>query len=230
MKHLIGYIRVSTEEQGKTKNGLDAQRAAILRFADENGYHIVEIVEEIASGKLDLGDRPVLAAVTAKAMKTKAYIVVNKLDRLSRSASFIGNLMDNSKARFIVTELGEDVDPFMLRVYAAMAQKEREMIAQRTRDALQALIAKGRVLGASVDVRARASAIGTKVQAEKADEFARKLQPTISRMRNEGMTLRQIADELNNNGTRTARGGLWAAATVNNMIIRLNTQARDVDG
>lgn len=221
MKHLIGYIRVSTDEQGEKRNGMDAQRQAILQFADDNGYHLVEIVEEVASGKLDLNERPVLKAAITKAQKTHAFIVVSKLDRLSRSASFIGNLIENSKTRWIVTALGEDVDPFMLRIYAAMAQKEREMISERTIAALTALKAKGKVLGASAVRMSSVAAKGRQVQEDKADEFAERLRPTISRMRNQGMSLRAIAEELNNSGTRTARGGMWAPQSVNNIIARL---------
>jgi DNA invertase Pin-like site-specific DNA recombinase len=221
MKELIGYLRVSTDEQGQTRNGLEAQREAIVRFAADNGYRIVEIVEEVASGKLGSEDRPVLAAAMAKAAKGKnTFVVVSKLDRLSRSSAFINNLMDNAKVRFIVTELGESVDNFMLRIYAAVAQQEREVISQRTKAGLAAKKARGEALGASRPIILKAGTVGRQFQADKADEFANKLKPTVKRMVDAGMSLRAIADELNSNGTRTARGGAWAATTVKNLIAR----------
>lgn len=221
MKHLIGYVRVSTDEQGQTRNGLEAQREAIERFAADNGYHIVDIVEEVASGKLDLEDRPVLAKAMAMASKNKnVHVVVSKLDRLSRSSAFINNLMDNAKVRFIVTELGEEVNNFMLRIYAAVAQQEREVISQRTKAGLAAKKARGEALGASRDIILKAGTLGRQLQANKADDFAIRLKPTVERMQKSGMSLRAIAEELNANGTRTARGGEWAATTVKNLIAR----------
>lgn len=219
MKKLICYLRVSTEEQGKTKNGLEAQEMACIRFANDNGYTVVEVVQEVASGALDA--RPVLAEAMAKVAKCEnTYLVVNKLDRLSRDAAFILNLMKKSK-RFIVTEIGEEVDPFMLHIYAVLAEKERAMISQRTKAALAAKKARGESVGASKEVLTVATAISAGVNARKADEFATKLGPSLSRMRAEGMTLQRIADELNRNGTRTARGGVWAKATVKGVLDRI---------
>lgn len=218
MKHLIGYIRVSTKEQGRTKNGLEAQRAAILRFADEHGYHVVKIVEEVASGGDD--DRPMLAEVVATASKMKYVIVVNKLDRLSRSAAYILNLMNSTKSPFIVTELGEDINKFMLHIYAAVAEQEREMIRNRTKAALEAKKARGEPLGASADILAKASEEGRRRQIANADAFAMRLKPVVEAFISKGMSLRQIADKLNQSGTATARGGNWAASTVKNLIAR----------
>lgn len=221
MKKIIGLTRVSTKEQGKTKNGLEAQEAAIRAFAEYNGYEVLEIITEVVSGAAELEDRPGLAAAIAKAAKSKdTYVVVNKLDRLSRDAAFILNLM-KTKARFIVTELGEDVDPFMLHIYAAVAEKERITIGMRTRAALAAKKARGEALGASVTVLAKATAKSNEAVSAKADAFAAKIMPNLSRMLAKGMTLREMAEELNASGTKTARGGLWYPTTVKNIVDRV---------
>lgn len=217
MKQLIGYIRVSTDEQGTRGNGLAAQRAAIVKFAEDYGYELIEIVREDASGKLGLDDRPVLKAALVKALKLKAVLAVNKLDRLSRKAAFIFNLM-NTRAKFIVTQI-PDADEFMLHMYAVLAEKERAMIAERTSAALQMLKADGKVLGNRTNIEEARKAASVAVS-DKADVFASKMKPTISRMMRDGMSLRAIAAELNENGTKTARGGAWSAATISNMSAR----------
>ena len=223
MKKAIGYIRVSTDDQGKSGNGLDVQRAAIVRFAADNGFELTEMVEEWASGKLDLEDRPLLAGAVAKCLKSKCVLLVSKLDRLSRKVSFIANLM-NTSLLFIVTEFGADVSPFMLHIHASIAEQERKLIGERTKGALKALAARGKVLGyadhkdPATIVLARAK--GNATNAAKADAFAAKLRPTVERMVRDGMTSKAIAEELNTNGIKTARGGNWAAQTVINLRAR----------
>lgn len=216
-KILFGYIRVSTKEQGKTRNGLEAQAEAIRLFAHCHGYTLVEIAEEVRTGEDD--ERPVLAAITKKAAKLGAYVVVNKLDRLSRSAIFILQYVQ-SNPRTIVTQLGEDVDAFTLHIYAGLAEKERQMISDRTRAGLQAKKARGEALGASKEVLAKATANSKVAVGSKADAFAERLKPTIQRMVDAGMSYRAMAEELNNNGTKTARGGEWHAMTVSNLVAR----------
>lgn len=219
MKEIIGYIRVSTDEQGTAGNGLDAQRAAIEKFAADNGYTLLEIVQEVASGKLGLEDRPVLRGAIHRSLKQKAMLVVSKLDRLSRHAAFVLNLMD-TKAQFCVAELGENVSPFMLHIYAVVAQQERELISKRTTDALTALKAKGVVLGNKKNL-GEAQFKGRAALVQKADEFAEKMRPSITRMQLSGMTMRAIAEEFNMNGTKTYTGtGKWSAKSICNIIAR----------
>jgi DNA invertase Pin-like site-specific DNA recombinase len=136
MKTAIAYTRVSTARQGRSGLGLEAQQAALARFADAEGYSLLETFQEVETGKgADALDRrPKLAAALKAARKHKAPIIVAKLDRLSRDVHFISGLMTH-KTPFIVAELGADADPFMLHVYAALAEIERRAISQRTRDA-----------------------------------------------------------------------------------------------
>ena len=140
MKDIVAYIRVSTEGQHESGLGEDAQRRAITEFAAQHNLRIVAEYADTASGAAPLTRRPGLNAAINDARQRKCKVVVAKLDRLSRSVHFISGLMAEN-VPFIVTQFGPDVDPFMLHIYAAVAQKEREMISQRTKDAL-----KGRVL------------------------------------------------------------------------------------
>jgi DNA invertase Pin-like site-specific DNA recombinase len=142
---IVCYIRVSTDDQHRSGLGEDAQRRAIAEFTAANGLRTVAEYSDTASGAAPLTRRPGLAAAIEDARKRKCPVVVARLDRLSRDVHFISGLMAE-KVPFVVTAFGLDVDPFMLHIYAAVAQKERAMISQRTKDAL-----KGRVLsGASL--------------------------------------------------------------------------------
>lgn len=220
-KAIVSYIRVSTARQGKSGLGLEAQRAAIARFAEAEGREIVAEFIEVESGKGSdaLDRRPQLAAALAEARRRKCPVIVAKLDRLSRDVHFISGLMAH-RVPFVVAELGADADPFMLHLYAALAEKERSLISQRTRDALKAAKARGVVLGNPRldDVRQRAVA---SVKAD-ADGFARNVAPIIRDIQSSGVASnRGIARALNARGVATARGGSWSAVQVGSILRRV---------
>src|SRR5690349_7003862 len=148
MKPAIAYIRVSTARQGRSGLGLEAQQAAIQRFCEAEGFEVMtERVEvETGRGADALDRRPELAAALAEAKRRKCPVLVAKLDRLSRDVAFIAGLMAQ-RVPFIVAELGPDADPFMLHIYAALAEKERRLISARTKAALVAAKAGGKRLG-----------------------------------------------------------------------------------
>ena len=146
MRTAIAYIRVSTARQGKSGLGLEAQQAALARFAEAEDFEIGQTFSETESGKHDDDHRPQLNAALASARKLGAPILVAKLDRLSRDVHFISGSMKH-RVPFIVAELGTDTDPFMLHLYAALAEKERALISRRTKDALAAAKARGVKLG-----------------------------------------------------------------------------------
>ena len=165
-KPAVAYLRVSSEQQGRSGLGLEAQRQAVERFAAEHGFAVVETYTEVETGKGSdaLDRRPQLAAALRRAKAERCPVVVAKLDRLSRDVAFVSGLMAQ-RVPFIVAELGPDVDPFMLHVYAALAEKERAMISARTRDALAAAKARGVRLGnrtnlAEATRRSAAGALG----------------------------------------------------------------------
>ncbi|BDA86369.1 resolvase [Aureimonas sp. SA4125] len=218
---LVAYYRVSTDRQGKSGLGLDAQRMAIAQFASANGFHTIEAFEEIetAKGADALERRPKLAAALASARRHKCAVVVAKLDRLSRDVAFIAGLMAQ-RVPFIVAELGADADPFMLHVYAALAEKERAMIAARTKAALQQKKAAGAKLGNRTNL-AEASKAGAASNAKEADAFAANVLPVIASIRDAGTTShRGIAEVLNARAVRTARGGTWTAVQVGRVLAR----------
>src|SRR3954447_24323979 len=134
MENTLAYFRVSTKHQQRSGLGIEAQRAAVKRFAEAEGMQIVAEYIDIETGKgADALDRrPQLAAALAAAKKAKCSVLVSKLDRLSRDVAFVAGLMAQ-RVPFMVAELGREADPFMLHLYAALAEKERRLIGDRTR-------------------------------------------------------------------------------------------------
>lgn len=221
MKQVVGYLRVSTNGQSRSGLGLDGQRTMIERFAADNQLAIVEWFEEVETGKGHdaLERRPQLAAALEQARKIKGQVLVAKLDRLSRDVAFISSLMVK-RVPFIVCELGPDADPFMLHVYAALAEKERDMIAKRTKEALAAKKAKGAKLGNRTNL-SEAQAIGAAANAMQAAKHAANVLPIIDQCVKTGVKgLRSIADCLNARGVKTARGGEWSAMQVKRVMDR----------
>jgi DNA invertase Pin-like site-specific DNA recombinase len=214
MKSAIAYIRVSTQKQGKSGLGLEAQKATIARFATQEGLEIVETFVETQSGKDDDQRRPQLAAALEGARKAKSPVIVAKLDRLSRDVHFISGLMKH-KVAFIVADLGADTDPFMLHLYAALAEKERRMISQRTKEALASAKARGKQLGGLRDYGREAK--------QAAIERARALAPLFDELA--GKADREIARILNARGVDTPTGRPWSSVTVKRVRNRLTVAA-----
>ena len=218
----VSYVRVSTAEQGRSGLGIDAQREAIARFAEAEGLvPVAEFVEvETGKGSDALDRRPQLVAALAAARKAKASIVVAKLDRLSRDVHFISGLMVQ-KVPFIVAEFGSDVDPFVLHLFAALAQKERALISDRTKAALSRAKARGVVLGNRTNF-ADAQAKGTAATKAQADAFAANVMPLIRQMQAAGITsVRALTAELNARGVRTMYGKEWHIGTVHALLQRI---------
>jgi len=215
---VIAYVRVSTSEQGKSGLGLDAQREAINVFCEDEGMELIQVFEEVETGKGSnaLDKRPVLAEALKLAKSSGYVLMVAKLDRLSRSVAFISELME-SKVNFIVTQLGKDADPFMLHLYAALSEKERELISERTKAALQALKAKGVVLGNQTNLN-EARERSNVVNRANADTFASERVDMIQTYKAKGWSLDKIAKELNKMGVTTRRGGSWYGSTVANIL------------
>jgi DNA invertase Pin-like site-specific DNA recombinase len=224
MESAVAYLRVSTQRQQRSGLGIEAQRAAIERFAASEGLTIIGEYTEAETGKgADALDRrPQLAAALAAARKAKCSIVVSKLDRLSRDVAFVAGLMAQP-VPFMVAELGRDADPFMLHLYAALAEKERRLIADRTRAALQAKKAASAKLGNRTNLTAAGSA-GRVCQSRAADLFAISILPVVEAVRKAGASsLAEIADALNARGVRSALGGSWHRSAVRNLLARANS-------
>jgi DNA invertase Pin-like site-specific DNA recombinase len=216
MKHAVAYLRLSKEGRNI---GLDAQREAIARFCEAEGLTLLATFEEVETGKGSdaLERRPQLKAAIDSARLYGAAVVVAKLDRLSRDVHFISGLMVQ-RVPFIVASLGTDVDPFMLHLYAAFAEKERNVISERTKAALAirkaAGVRLGRPKGTQVATEAgRMKAIA--VQQAKADAHARLVAGEIERLAQQGIvSANAVAKALNERGVKTPRGGRWEARSV----------------
>lgn len=219
MKAII-YTRVSTAEQGKSGLGLKSQLDSVNEFCKLENIEVVAHYEETETGKgFDaLDKRPQLAKALAHAKKENAHLIVAKLDRLSRNVAFISSLME-TKVPFIVAQLGKDADPFMMHLYAALSEKERCLISERTKAALAIKKANGAILGnkTNLDEARLKSNITNKVEAT---AFADKVLSIITKYRGDGDTLPTIAAKLNDMGVKTRRGGKWHASTVTNILRR----------
>lgn len=220
MRKYVAYLRVSTQRQGRSGLGLEAQRDAVQRFITARGGNLLapEYVE-VESGKR--ADRPELAKALQRCRVTGATLVVAKLDRLSRNAAFLMTLRD-SGVEFVAADLPE-ANTMTVGVMAVVAQHEREAISQRTKAALAAAKARGVRLGGrregSGDIR-RHQRDGVRAAKERADKLAQDRLPEIERLRAKGMSLNEIAKRLDADGWLTSRGGRWTATAVKRTLAR----------
>ncbi len=233
MCRVVAYYRVSTEAQGRSGLGLDAQRTAVTTLSSSRGWTIIAEFTEVESGKRN--DRLQLAAALHHAKVTGGTLMIAKLDRLSRNAAFIAALQD-SGSKFIAADMPE-ANELTVHIMAAVAQAEREAISSRTKAALAAAKARGHRKdgqpftagrlgnpnGAAALRRAakgNVASVGS-IKAN-ADAFAAPLAPVVERLRAQGCTsLPMLAAALNDEGMRTARGGKWHPSTVRNLLTRL---------
>jgi DNA invertase Pin-like site-specific DNA recombinase len=212
----VAYYRVSTDKQGKSGLGLEAQRQAVQNYLNGGKWSLVGEFTEVESGKRN--SRPELEKALAVCKRQRAKLVIAKLDRLSRNLAFIATLMD-SGVEFVAVD-NPHANKLTVHILAAVAQHEREMIAQRTKDALQAAKARGVVLGNPrlADVRNRAVA---NLKAD-ADRFAKNVAPIIREIQSSGVAShRGIARSLNARGVATVRGGEWTAVQVGAILRRV---------
>ena len=201
--------------------GLEAQRSAVAEYVSGKGQIAAEFVE-IESGKKN--ERPQLARAMAEAKRIGAVLLIAKLDRLARNVAFIANLLE-SGVEIAAADMPE-ANRFLLHVMAAVGEHEAQAISDRTKAALAAAKARGVALGWAMPERKeeqrRAARKGASKNAQKADQHAANVLPVIRQIAAGGASLRQIADELNIRGIKTARGGLWYAGTVRNIMAREN--------
>jgi DNA invertase Pin-like site-specific DNA recombinase len=212
----IAYYRVSTEKQGRSGLGLEAQRKAVEAYLDGGSWKLVAEFTEIESGKRS--ERPKLAEAIKTAKEHKATLVIAKLDRLSRNVAFIANLME-AGADFVAVDMPH-ANKLTIHILSAVAEHEREMISQRTRAALAAAKSRGVQLGNRSNIKV-AQARSRAARMAQADQFASNILPVILQIRGAGVqTLKGIADALNARGLRTPRGGEWQAIQVKRIVER----------
>jgi len=231
---IVAYMRVSTQKQGKSGLGMEAQESAIGHYAASQGARIIGEYTEIESGKST--DRPQLAAALHHAKVTGATLVIAKLDRLSRSASFTLTLRD-SGVRFICCDMPEAND-LTIGVLAVVAQAEAQAISRRTKDALK--VARKRIAETGQRGHRRVKRLGNPNGADalrragrgnraaiakvslNADQRAKDLKSVVADIRESGaVTLKAMARALNDREMVTPRGGRWHASSVANLLKRI---------
>lgn len=219
-RRFVAYYRVSTQQQGRSGLGLEAQQQAVREYLNGGRWRLVAEHTEIESGKRN--DRLELAAALAGCRVHGATLVVAKLDRLSRNAAFLLTLRD-SGVDFIAADMPE-ANRLTVGVLAVVAEHEREAISARTKAALAAAKTRGVRLGNPAHLNPSARRLGTiasvKVRQARATQRATDLAPTIAELRQNGASsLRDLAQALNGRGIPATRGGQWTAAQVRRLMV-----------
>jgi DNA invertase Pin-like site-specific DNA recombinase len=214
----VTYYRVSTQRQGQSGLGVDAQKEAVKNYLSGGAGEVVGEFEEVETGKGSdaLARRPQLAAALALCKKSGARLLIAKLDRLARNVFFISGLME-SKVKFVACDMPE-ANELTIHIMAAFAEHEAKRISERTKDALRAAKARGVVLG-KAGMRNLKPKIEARQQA--AHEFAQRLAPIINGFRAQGLSQRAMVAELNRLNIRAARGGLWSLNQLQSVFARM---------
>lgn len=217
----IAYYRVSTARQGASGLGIEAQQEAVRAHLNGANWQLVAELVEVESGKRN--DRPKLAQALRLCRLLGATLIIAKLDRLARNVAFISNLME-SGVDFIAVDFPK-ANRLTVHILAAVAEHERDMIAARTKAALQAAKARGIKLGGDRGnfsaVKARGPAVSAAVRSAKATEKASLVAPIARELQADGASLRSIASELTSRGIPAPRGGDWSAVQVKRVLERV---------
>ena len=217
-KTYVAYYRVSTQKQGKSGLGIEAQQAAVQKYLGD-GTLLAEFWE-VESGKRS--DRPELEKALEWCRLTRSVLIVAKLDRLTRDVAFLVKLRD-SGVEFVAVD-NASATQLTVTILIAVAEEERRLASERTKAALQAAKARGKKLGCPLGVAAFGDRIrvgAVEAVKRKADDFAASISKVILPLKEQGLNLKQIADKLNERGVLTARGKTWQATTVKRVLDRL---------
>lgn len=214
MKKLVAYYRVSTQKQGNSGLGLEAQQSAVAAHSLAHGFKIVASFQEIESGKRC--DRPELARAIAACRRHGATLVIAKLDRLARNVHFVSGLME-AKVPFVCCD-NPNATPLTIHILAAVAEDEAKRISERTRAALAAARARGVILGTPGNLKRAARRRGTAANVEAAQQHAERALPIAQKLRKAGESLAAIAEKLTDGGILTRRGNAWTPTAVMRLL------------
>lgn len=226
MQEVVSYVRVSTQRQGASGLGLEAQQSAVRDFSRQHGCKVIREFREVESGRKN--DRAVLRQAIDYCKRSKATLLIAKLDRLARNVAFIANLME-SGVEFRACDVPE-ANRLLLHIMAAVAEAEARAISERTKAALKAAKERGTLLGGanprvrklSTEAMQKGRLRGAEATKQRAREAYAEVAPVAASMRENGLTLAQIADELNERGYRTQNGALFAPVQVKRVLDRTN--------
>jgi DNA invertase Pin-like site-specific DNA recombinase len=208
----VSYLRVSTQRQGQSGLGIEAQRTAVEQYVAQTGGTLLKEFVEVESGSGK--SRPILVQSISLCRRTKATLLIAKLDRLARNVAFVSSLMESS-VEFVAAD-APYANRLMIHILAAFAEHERTVISERTRAALSAAKARGVVLGKNGRMLAQTNRC-------EAEMFAASLSHQIENARKTGATtLRAVAQYLNSEGSRTRSGAPWSSSTVHRLLRRLS--------
>jgi DNA invertase Pin-like site-specific DNA recombinase len=218
-RRFVAYYRVSTDRQGRSGLGLEAQQKAVRDYLNGGAWEVVGEFIEVESGKH--ADRPELARALEACRKHKAKLVIAKLDRLSRNLAFVATLMD-AGVEFVAVD-NPHANKLTIHILAAVAEHEREAISERTKAALAAAKARGRRLG-TPDPKGAVKRMHAALESKTA-RFAANVVPIIREVQASGHTSHNaIAGQLNARKVATARGGRWTHVQVRLILDRAATQ------
>ncbi|GAO73548.1 putative recombinase [Comamonas sp. E6] len=223
MKKYVGYLRVSTQRQGQSGLGLEAQRTAVQTFVSARGGLYVDEFQEVESGRKGMKQRVELERALAHCRQHNCDLVIGKLDRLARDVRFFLEVIDTSKVTICFADL-PDVNPvtpegrMVLVSMANFAEFEGRRISQRTKAALAAAKARGVVLGGAGG--ANLSALNSSRQ-DAATAFAARFRSVIAGFQAQGMSQRKMVVELNGLGLSAPRGGRWSLRQLQILLSRL---------
>ena len=219
-RRFVSYYRVSTDRQGQSGLGLEAQVKAVADYL--NGGELVGEFTEVESGRKTDGNRPELSKALEMCQIHQAILLVAKIDRLARNAAFLLNLRD-AGIEFICCDM-PDANRLTIGILAMVAEDEAERISQRTKAALAAAKARGVRLGTNnltPEGQLKGAVIGSRIRIKQANDFAKRLAPVIQDIRSSGITsLRGIAKALNVRGIPTSGKGRWYPTSVKNLLER----------
>lgn len=220
-KPVISYLRVSTQRQGESGLGLEAQRVAVAQHVAANGYKLVAEYVEVESARKDsIESRPQLQNALAHAKRAAAVLVIAKLDRLARSALVTAQL----QAGGVDFECVDNpyANRMTIQILAAVAENESRMISERTKDAMAAAKARGRVFGTVANLtqagRIKGAQNAAQARSNAAAKAYRDLAPIVQSLHADGRSLREIAEHLNALGHTTRRQKPWTKVQVHRLL------------